>query len=91
MRGFRVFYVHRQRESNMTTAFDVIGWMTRHGYPQYATQINNLQAEIWETKAETGRYWRYCDLTRRRIQLINKEIAEIIERATDRYEDWASD
>jgi hypothetical protein len=75
----------------MTTAFDVIGWMVRHGHPEYATQINGLQGEIWETKAEAGRYWQSCEFTLRRIQLINKEIAEITERAIDRYKDWASD
>jgi hypothetical protein len=75
----------------MTTDFDVIGWMSRHGHPEYATQVNILQGEIWETKAEAGRYWQQCEFTQRRIWQITKEIAEITERALDRYEDLASD
>lgn len=69
----------------------IVAWMTEHGKPEYAQAIDAAQTAHRETIGDAGRYWMHCPFTGDRLAVINNEITETFQAATDRYEDWASD
>jgi hypothetical protein len=73
------------------TADKAVEWMTKHGRPGYANEIEALRATRNEVIGDAGRYWQDCPFTQETLRKIDAEIEEVKQAALDRYDDWASD
>jgi hypothetical protein len=69
----------------------ILDWMSKNNHPEYREQVNERQDHFLEVVGEAGPGGPHCEFTNERLDGIERDMTEIIQRAQDRYDDWASD
>lgn len=76
------------------TAYEskIFDFMAAREYTRgHEVQLQVIQSAYSETEAEAGPNGKFCEFTQKVLGKIASEYEEVIQRAVDRYEDWASD
>lgn len=69
----------------------VMKFMRENGRPEYDAQIDAITEDYTIIQGEAGPGFADCPFVQERLDRIDAEVKEIVQRAVDRYDDWASD